>query len=333
MYSMEDFLINLSILLKPRLMKTTLLFTLVLLFISFFAHAQNSCDANDLQYLNENNDFVQGVAADCGADCVFASDPEGCLTSCMQAQTALSISCIGCFAEQVECATSNCFFECAFGSETACADCIATNCLEGFNQCAGIVDVDGDGFTTLSDCDDSNPDINPDAVEIWYDGIDQNCDGLNDFDQDMDGESSFEYGGTDCDDTDPNITGGATVYFADNDGDGFGDLFNTVTACALPDGFVLDNTDCDDSNASKYPEAPGTGENIDNNCDGNIDGEEVFICIVDLNSSGNVDVSDVLILLSGFGCSVNCEDDLNNDGSVNSADLLILLSAFGTPCN
>lgn len=92
MYSMEDFLINLSILLKTRLMKTTLLFTLVLLFISFFAHAQNSCDANDLQYLNENNDFVQDVAANCGADCVFASDPEGCLTSCMQAQTVLKAS-------------------------------------------------------------------------------------------------------------------------------------------------------------------------------------------------------------------------------------------------
>jgi len=57
---------------------------LLLLVISsgLTAYSQGNCDEADLQYLNENNEFVQGVAADCGADCIFAADPEGCLTTC-----------------------------------------------------------------------------------------------------------------------------------------------------------------------------------------------------------------------------------------------------------
>ena len=42
------------------------------------------------------------------------------------------------------------------------------------------------------DCDDENFDINPSVTEIWYDGVDQNCDGLNDYDQDGDGISLIE---------------------------------------------------------------------------------------------------------------------------------------------
>lgn len=41
------------------------------------------------------------------------------------------------------------------------------------------VDKDGDGFFSDLDCDDDNPNVNPDAAEIC-DGIDNNCDGLVD---------------------------------------------------------------------------------------------------------------------------------------------------------
>jgi len=43
------------------------------------------------------------------------------------------------------------------------------------NQC--VVDQDNDGFYNDVDCDDNNPDINPDAIEILDNDIDENCDG------------------------------------------------------------------------------------------------------------------------------------------------------------
>ena len=44
------------------------------------------------------------------------------------------------------------------------------------------------------DCDDSDPSRNSSATEIWYDGVDSDCSGGSDFDQDGDGEDSDQYG-------------------------------------------------------------------------------------------------------------------------------------------
>ncbi|KKM21947.1 hypothetical protein LCGC14_1630320 [marine sediment metagenome] len=93
----------------------------------------------------------------------------------------------------------------------------------GHAECIPL-DIDGDGFNANLDCDDSNPNIYPDAEEIWYDGINQNCDDESDYDQDQDGFDSVSHGGTDCDDTNPTIYLGATEIAndgIDQDCDGF----------------------------------------------------------------------------------------------------------------
>ena len=104
--------------------------------------------------------------------------------------------------------------------------------------CASILqDADGDGFGVETDCDDTNVTINPDAEEIWYDGIDQNCDQADDYDQDADGISVED----DCDDLE------AATGSKSNDED-----------C---DGFVTED-DCDDTD----PESTSLSEDAD--CDG-----------------------------------------------------------------
>ena len=103
------------------------------------------------------------------------------------------------------------------------------------SDCAGNddYDQDGDGYQTDvwnedavaggGDCQDNSTEIYPGAPDIWYDGIDSNCDGSDDFDQDGDGSRSALHGrGLDCDDTDADInnSGVEAVNGLDDDCDG-----------------------------------------------------------------------------------------------------------------
>jgi hypothetical protein len=93
---------------------------------------------------------------------------------------------------------------------------------------------------------------------------------------------------------------------------------------------VADNTDCDDSRADVYPGAPGTGEDIDNNCDGDVTGAEIAPCAGDFNGDGLRNATDLLMLLGNWGGSGI--GDMNNDGTVNSSDQLAFLVVFATAC-
>jgi hypothetical protein len=123
-------------------------------------------------------------------------------------------------------------------------------------------DADGDGFRSVgywflistvegTDCNDANPDINPGATEIWYDGVDQDCDDAYDYDADSDSLSFGFDGATDCDDTDPESTAVATdgdcdSVLTDDDCDDTDPESTTVATDGDCDS-VLTDDDCDDT--------------------------------------------------------------------------------------
>lgn len=111
------------------------------------------------------------------------------------------------------------------------------------------VDADGDGVLAAQDCDDNNAEVNPDAEEVC-DGVDNNCDG-----------------GVDLDAVD------ATTWFIDYDSDGFGSEAYTSLSCAQPEGYVVDNSDCVDSDPDSFPGATESCDEVDNDCDGSVDEE------------------------------------------------------------
>lgn len=77
-----------------------------------------------------------------------------------------------------------------------------------------------DGYAWAGDdCDDGEATVHPGVAEVCYDGLDQNCDGVSDWDCDLDG---FEEG-EDCDDGDDAVSPGVLEVCgndADEDCDG-----------------------------------------------------------------------------------------------------------------
>jgi len=133
----------------------------------------------------------------------------------------------------------------AVGAALAVQGCLLTP--DAFEERRTFLrDDDGDGFGGLTDCDDDNAAVHPNAEEVC-DGRDNDCDGtIDDF-------------GTDV------------AWYADGDGDGFGDPDSVVRSCEPPEGFVDNGDDCNDGDADTRPGATELCNDADDNCDGAID--------------------------------------------------------------
>ncbi|MFH1469319.1 MAG: MopE-related protein [Pseudomonadota bacterium] len=148
-------------------------------------------------------------------------------------------------------------------------DCDGTVDNGALDAIAWYDDRDGDGFgdpdtRTLAcdqpfgfvqddtDCDDRHAEIHPGAEEVW-DGVDNDCDGAIDED------------------------GGAPTYtwHHDGDGDGFGDPRDTLEETDQPYGYVSNGTDCDDADPEVHPGADEVCDQVDDDCDGDVDEDDV----------------------------------------------------------
>ncbi len=148
------------------------------------------------------------------------------------------------------------------------------------NDCGGdgdLVDIDGDGFPGILkadwealdpkqpwpddvvgdvlDCLDDPAilatanDVHPDADEVWYDGIDSNCAGDNDFDQDQDG------------------------YILDDYIDDLAE-YEKTWGYSFPDAQAGDCDDSQDRGVDAFPNNPAEDipyDGKDTNCDGSND--------------------------------------------------------------
>ncbi len=155
-----------------------------------------------------------------------------------------------------------------------------------------VVDADGDGYSTDEDCDDGDAGVHPGAEEVC-DGVDNDCDG----------------------EVDDGVVG---TFYVDADGDGYGLDGTALSGCTPPDGYVEDNTDCDDDNADTWPEAPERCDGEDNDCDGEIDEDlyEIWYADADGDGYGNAENS-IDSCDPGDGWVVDATDCDDSDLTIN----------------
>lgn len=144
-----------------------------------------------------------------------------------------------------------------------------------YTQVLYYQDADGDGFgnplsatyaypwappadyvADNTDCDDTDFNTHPGAFETCN-GKDDNCDGAID--------EGFAL----------------ASYYLDADGDTYGNNAIDSVHCAIPVGYVSDNSDCNDNDNTIYPGAPELPDGLDNNCNDEIDEGVVSVSAID----------------------------------------------------
>jgi hypothetical protein len=201
-------------------------------------------------------------------------------------------------------------------------------------------DADGDGWgletssTTActqpsgyvadsGDCNDGNAGVSPDAAEV--------CDAA-DTDEDCDGTT---------DDNDSSVTGQSTAY-ADADGDDYGDPNTSKLTCELSASWVLDSSDCDDTDATINPDGTEVCDaaDADEDCDGLADsadpsatGSNTFWPDTDADGYGDPDGATTAACDPPAGYAENDEDCDDADATVSPAATEVCNNGLDDDCD
>lgn len=139
-----------------------------------------------------------------------------------------------------------------------------------------LVDADGDGHDSSTDCDDADAEVHPGATELPGDGVDQDCDG-------------------------------AELCYEDADDDGWlSDEAGTVTSSDLDCDDAYEGTDddgagdCNDDDPAVNPAATDvTGDGVDSNCD------DIEQCMYDADEDGWLELYSSAII----SVDEDCDDE------------------------
>jgi hypothetical protein len=226
-------------------------------------------------------------------------------------------------------------------------------CTDNFdNDCDGLIDLadpnavgclapcsdkDRDGYAVNGgtcgpvDCNDNNFAINPNAVDIANNGIDENCDGVDRVDgtiMDKDGDG-FTPAAGDCNDNNA-VVHPLAVDIPNNGIDENCDGVDTVDPSIVDndgDGFTPANGDCNDTNGAINPGAVEIcTDGVDNNCNGLVDSQDssavncpsactdsdVDTYATEGGNCGQVDCDDQNAAISPAAVE-SCDDGIDND--------------------
>ncbi|MGB1247682.1 MAG: MopE-related protein [Chitinophagales bacterium] len=207
-----------------------------------------------------------------------------------------------------------------------------------------------------TDCDDTNPAINPGATEIGGNGTDEDCDGF-DAVVDLDGDNFTN--DVDCDDNNNTVYPGApelcdgldndcnnqideglttNTYYLDLDNDGYGDAAISIDVCnaTAPAGYTADNTDCNDNNSTINPGAPEVCNNADENCNNQIDEgltEYTFYFDGDNDGYGDAAISVMQCDFNAPAGYVSNDDDCDDTDSNLNPDQAEICDGIDNDCN